>query len=154
MCMQNLFTNTSVMKKISQLPNKQYSQQGEQLSAATFVPSLASRAFCCFFQLWLKETSTPGPGKMRVNYTVEWDCCTVLVLSHPCLRCFGVEQSQQSSSVLSFAYFGSTGNAKLNLFPLNEDNEEQASFWCQHLWKSCQDQVKFTSAEVDLMCIV
>lgn len=74
-------------KKISQLPNKQYSQQGEQLSAATFVPSLASRAFCCFFQLWLKETSTPGPGKMRVNYTVGWDCCTVLVLSHPCLRC-------------------------------------------------------------------
>lgn len=70
-CMQNLFMMTSVMKKINQLPNKQYSQQGEQLSAAGFVPSLAYRAFCCFFQLWVKETSTPGPEKMRVNYTVK-----------------------------------------------------------------------------------
>ena len=68
----------------------------------------------------------------------------MLVLSHPCLKCWRVAQSEQRcSSVPSFAYPGSTGNTKLGLFPLNEDSEEKASPWSQHLCKLCQGQVKF-----------
>lgn len=89
----------------------------------------------------MKETSTPGPGKMRVNYTVEGDGCTMLILSHPCLKHLRAQQSKQRhSSVPSFAYSGRAGNTKLDLFPLSEDNEEKASFCC----KLCQGQVKFS----------
>lgn len=65
-CMQNLFMMTSVMKKISQLPNKQYSQQGEQLSAATFVPPLPPELSVVSFSYGWRRQALQGQGKWEL----------------------------------------------------------------------------------------
>jgi len=79
---------------------------------------------------------------MRVNYTAAGDGCAMLVLSHPCLKCWRVQQ--RCSAEPSFAGSGSTGNTKLDFFPFNEDNKEKASLRSQHSCKLCQGQVKFS----------
>lgn len=132
-----------------------YSQQGEQLPVAAFIPSLAPRAFSFFFQCRVKEPRTPGPREMRVNCAVEGACCTML-LSFP----FPVSNTSEYSRVSAGIWYCPVlilGALEIRSQPsspsVQAKRREASPLRAQRSGRLCQCQVTSRGVGANITCM-